>query len=76
MVLSIKLLRYNVLSVEIVKDLIKELFIYLQYPKGAVLVFMPGLAEITSLYERLQNNHVVGNRNKHRFVNFIHIFNE
>ncbi|XP_019623182.1 PREDICTED: putative ATP-dependent RNA helicase DHX57 isoform X1 [Branchiostoma belcheri] len=39
-----------------------------QYPKdGAVLVFLPGLAEITSLYEQLQSSSVFGSRSKRKF---------
>ncbi|KAK5607125.1 hypothetical protein CRENBAI_007306 [Crenichthys baileyi] len=32
------------------------------YPPGAVLVFMPGLAEIKLLYEQLQSNRIFNNR--------------
>lgn len=35
---------------------------------GAVLVFMPGLAEIKMLYEQLQSNRMFNNRNKSRLV--------
>ncbi len=39
----------------------------LKFPKGgAVLVFLPGMQEITSLYETLQQNRAVGSRNKHK----------
>ncbi|KAM6986672.1 putative ATP-dependent RNA helicase DHX57 isoform 1-T2 [Aplochiton taeniatus] len=38
------------------------------YPPGAVLVFMPGLAEIKMLYEQLQSNRMFNNRNKTRCV--------
>uniref|UniRef100_A0A8C4YW87 RNA helicase n=1 Tax=Gadus morhua TaxID=8049 RepID=A0A8C4YW87_GADMO len=38
------------------------------YPPGAVLVFMPGLAEIKMLYEQLQSNRMFNNRNKSRCV--------
>ncbi|KPP56085.1 putative ATP-dependent RNA helicase DHX57 [Scleropages formosus] len=36
------------------------------YPPGAVLVFMPGLAEIKMLYEQLQSNRMFNNRNNKR----------
>ncbi|XP_036402780.1 putative ATP-dependent RNA helicase DHX57 [Megalops cyprinoides] len=39
-----------------------------KYPPGAVLVFMPGLAEIKMLYEQLQSNRMFNNRNKKRCV--------
>ena len=43
------------------------------FPRGgAILVFLPGLAEITMLYENLQNNSVVGGRNKHKYVDRNH----
>lgn len=38
------------------------------YPPGAVLVFMPGLAEIKMLYEQLQSNRMFNNRSKSRCV--------
>ncbi|XP_034019242.1 putative ATP-dependent RNA helicase DHX57 isoform X2 [Thalassophryne amazonica] len=38
------------------------------YPPGAVLVFMPGLAEIKMLYEQLQSNRLFNNRGKTRCV--------
>ncbi|XP_062339112.1 putative ATP-dependent RNA helicase DHX57 isoform X2 [Osmerus eperlanus] len=38
------------------------------YPSGAVLVFMPGLAEIKMLYEQLQSNRMFNNRNRARCV--------
>ncbi|XP_071780554.1 putative ATP-dependent RNA helicase DHX57 [Centroberyx gerrardi] len=38
------------------------------YPPGAVLVFMPGLAEIKMLYEQLQSNRMFNNRNRTRCV--------
>ncbi|KAM3858805.1 putative ATP-dependent RNA helicase DHX57 [Diretmus argenteus] len=38
------------------------------YPPGAVLVFMPGLAEIKMLYEQLQSNRLFNNRNRNRCV--------
>ncbi|MFT7806120.1 putative ATP-dependent RNA helicase DHX57 [Arapaima gigas] len=38
------------------------------YPPGAVLVFMPGLAEIKMLYEQLQSNRMFNNRNNKRCV--------
>ncbi|XP_060083551.1 putative ATP-dependent RNA helicase DHX57 [Ylistrum balloti] len=34
------------------------------FPNGAVLVFLPGFAEIQTLYEMLQSNSTFGNRNK------------
>ncbi|XP_056132133.1 putative ATP-dependent RNA helicase DHX57 [Lampris incognitus] len=39
-----------------------------KYPPGAVLVFMPGLAEIKMLYEQLQSNRMFNNRRKTRCV--------
>ncbi|KAM4570366.1 putative ATP-dependent RNA helicase DHX57 isoform 2-T2 [Odontesthes bonariensis] len=36
------------------------------YPPGAVLVFMPGLAEIKMLYEQLQSNRMFNNRGASR----------
>lgn len=33
---------------------------------GAVLVFLPGLAEIKQLYEQLQSNRMFNNRRKNR----------
>ncbi|XP_028250740.1 putative ATP-dependent RNA helicase DHX57 [Parambassis ranga] len=38
------------------------------YPPGAVLVFMPGLAEIKMLYEQLQSNRMFNNRGRSRCV--------
>uniref|UniRef100_A0A3Q3BHX5 Putative ATP-dependent RNA helicase DHX57 n=1 Tax=Kryptolebias marmoratus TaxID=37003 RepID=A0A3Q3BHX5_KRYMA len=38
------------------------------YPPGAVLVFMPGLAEIKMLYEQLQSNRLFNNRGASRCV--------
>ncbi|XP_039595001.1 putative ATP-dependent RNA helicase DHX57 [Polypterus senegalus] len=38
------------------------------YPPGAVLVFMPGLAEIKMLYEQLQSNRLFNNRHNKRCV--------
>ncbi|KAI1894656.1 hypothetical protein AGOR_G00118010, partial [Albula goreensis] len=38
------------------------------YPPGAVLVFMPGLAEIKMLYEQLQSNKMFNNRKCKRCV--------
>ncbi|XP_028711029.1 putative ATP-dependent RNA helicase DHX57 isoform X1 [Peromyscus leucopus] len=38
------------------------------YPPGAVLVFLPGLAEIKMLYEQLQSNCLFNNRRSHRCV--------
>ncbi|KAK2858882.1 hypothetical protein Q5P01_003502 [Channa striata] len=38
------------------------------YPPGAVLVFLPGLAEIKMLYEQLQSNRMFNNRGKIRCV--------
>lgn len=38
------------------------------YPPGAVLVFMPGLAEIKMLYEQLQSNRIFNNRRGSRCV--------
>ncbi|XP_061570302.1 putative ATP-dependent RNA helicase DHX57 [Cololabis saira] len=38
------------------------------YPPGAVLVFMPGLAEIKMLYEQLQSNRMFNNRRGCRCV--------
>lgn len=38
------------------------------YPPGAVLVFLPGLAEIKMLYEQLQSNSLFNNRRSHRCV--------
>ncbi|KAK7896352.1 hypothetical protein WMY93_021677 [Mugilogobius chulae] len=38
------------------------------YPTGAVLVFMPGLAEIKMLYEQLQSNRMFNNRGAKRCV--------
>ncbi|XP_044519206.1 putative ATP-dependent RNA helicase DHX57 [Gracilinanus agilis] len=38
------------------------------YPPGAVLVFLPGLAEIKMLYERLQCNSVFNNRRGNRCI--------
>ena len=35
---------------------------------GAVLVFMPGMAEIKMLYEQLQSNRLFNNRKGNRFV--------
>ncbi|XP_033733730.1 putative ATP-dependent RNA helicase DHX57 isoform X2 [Pecten maximus] len=37
------------------------------FPKGAVLVFLPGFAEIQTLLELLQSNSIFGNRNKKCF---------
>ena len=42
--------------------------IALQFPKGAILVFLPGFAEIQQLYEALQTHRLFGNRNKARYV--------
>lgn len=38
------------------------------FPAGAVLVFLPGLAEIKQLYEQLQSNRMFNNRRKNRCV--------
>uniref|UniRef100_A0A3P9JZU0 Putative ATP-dependent RNA helicase DHX57 n=1 Tax=Oryzias latipes TaxID=8090 RepID=A0A3P9JZU0_ORYLA len=38
------------------------------YPPGAVLVFLPGLAEIKMLYEQLQSNRMFNNRGASRCV--------
>ncbi|KAL6050769.1 hypothetical protein STEG23_015307, partial [Scotinomys teguina] len=38
------------------------------YPPGAILVFLPGLAEIKMLYEQLQSNCLFNNRRSHRCV--------
>lgn len=38
------------------------------YPPGAVLVFLPGLAEIKMLYEQLMSNRLFNNRGKSRCV--------
>uniref|UniRef100_A0A4W6FQP7 Putative ATP-dependent RNA helicase DHX57 n=1 Tax=Lates calcarifer TaxID=8187 RepID=A0A4W6FQP7_LATCA len=38
------------------------------YPPGAVLVFLPGLAEIKMLYEQLQSNRMFNNRGSTRCV--------
>ncbi|XP_016074425.1 PREDICTED: putative ATP-dependent RNA helicase DHX57 isoform X1 [Miniopterus natalensis] len=38
------------------------------YPPGAILVFLPGLAEIKMLYEQLQCNSLFNNRRSHRCV--------
>ncbi|KFP81578.1 Putative ATP-dependent RNA helicase DHX57, partial [Acanthisitta chloris] len=38
------------------------------YPPGAVLIFLPGLAEIKMLYERLQSNALFNNRHSKRCV--------
>ena len=39
----------------------------LQFPtEGAILVFLPGMAEITTMFDQLQGNRVVGGKNKHR----------
>uniref|UniRef100_A0A4W4E6C5 Putative ATP-dependent RNA helicase DHX57 n=1 Tax=Electrophorus electricus TaxID=8005 RepID=A0A4W4E6C5_ELEEL len=38
------------------------------YPPGAVLVFLPGLAEIKQLYEQLQSNRMFNNRTAKRCV--------
>ncbi|XP_039513078.1 putative ATP-dependent RNA helicase DHX57 isoform X2 [Pimephales promelas] len=38
------------------------------YPPGAVLVFLPGLAEIKLLYEQLQSNRMFNNRRTNRCV--------
>ncbi|XP_064411237.1 putative ATP-dependent RNA helicase DHX57 [Latimeria chalumnae] len=38
------------------------------YPPGAVLVFMPGLAEIKMLYEQLQSNPLFNNRRRKQCV--------
>ncbi|XP_058480451.1 putative ATP-dependent RNA helicase DHX57 [Solea solea] len=38
------------------------------YPPGAVLVFLPGLAEIKMLYEQLQSNRLFNNRGASRCV--------
>uniref|UniRef100_A0A452UC67 Putative ATP-dependent RNA helicase DHX57 n=1 Tax=Ursus maritimus TaxID=29073 RepID=A0A452UC67_URSMA len=38
------------------------------YPPGAILVFLPGLAEIKMLYEQLQSNSLFNNRRSHRCV--------
>ncbi|TRY60779.1 hypothetical protein DNTS_032212 [Danionella cerebrum] len=40
----------------------------LNYPPGAVLVFLPGLAEIKQLYEQLQCNRMFNNRRTNRCV--------
>ncbi|XP_059516026.1 putative ATP-dependent RNA helicase DHX57 [Myotis daubentonii] len=38
------------------------------YPPGAILVFLPGLAEIKMLYEQLQSNSLFNNRRSYRCV--------
>nr|XP_044993371.1 putative ATP-dependent RNA helicase DHX57 isoform X2 [Jaculus jaculus] len=38
------------------------------YPPGAILVFLPGLAEIKMLYEQLQSNSLFNNRRSNRCV--------
>ncbi|KAM4867979.1 putative ATP-dependent RNA helicase DHX57 isoform 1-T1 [Thomomys bottae] len=38
------------------------------YPPGAILVFLPGLAEIKMLYEQLQSNSLFNNRRNNRCV--------
>lgn len=35
---------------------------------GAVLIFLPGLAEIQALYNRLQSNAMFNNRHSKRYV--------
>ncbi|KAJ8013856.1 hypothetical protein DPEC_G00034150, partial [Dallia pectoralis] len=54
-------------------DLVENLLEYIvdgdhDYPPGAVLVFMPGLAEIKTLYEQLQSNRMFNNRQRTRCV--------
>uniref|UniRef100_A0A4W5KEL6 Putative ATP-dependent RNA helicase DHX57 n=1 Tax=Hucho hucho TaxID=62062 RepID=A0A4W5KEL6_9TELE len=54
-------------------DLVESVLEYIvdgdhSYPPGAVLVFMPGLAEIKTLYEQLQSNRMFNNRNRARCV--------
>uniref|UniRef100_A0A3P8ZFT8 Putative ATP-dependent RNA helicase DHX57 n=1 Tax=Esox lucius TaxID=8010 RepID=A0A3P8ZFT8_ESOLU len=54
-------------------DLVENLLEYIVdgnhgYPPGAVLVFMPGLAEIKALYEQLQSNRMFNNRKRTRCV--------
>ncbi len=40
-----------------------------QDPKdGAILVFLPGMQEITTMYEQLQQSPTFGGRNKHKSV--------
>ncbi|XP_060595012.1 putative ATP-dependent RNA helicase DHX57 [Ruditapes philippinarum] len=57
-------------------DLVLELMCWLvtenhkdlEFPeKGAILVFMPGYAEIQTLYDMLLSSPVFGGRNKHRY---------
>ncbi|KAM6179571.1 putative ATP-dependent RNA helicase DHX57 [Erethizon dorsatum] len=38
------------------------------YPPGAILVFLPGLAEIKMLYEQLQSNSLFNNRRSNRCI--------
>ncbi|KAM8884775.1 putative ATP-dependent RNA helicase DHX57 isoform 1-T2 [Synchiropus picturatus] len=54
-------------------DLIESLLEWIvegkhDYPSGAVLVFLPGLAEIKTLYEQLQSNRMFNNRHASRCV--------
>uniref|UniRef100_A0A672ZPM5 Putative ATP-dependent RNA helicase DHX57 n=1 Tax=Sphaeramia orbicularis TaxID=375764 RepID=A0A672ZPM5_9TELE len=54
-------------------DLIENLLEWIvdgkhNYPPGAVLVFLPGLAEIKMLYEQLQSNRMFNNRGAKRCV--------
>ncbi|XP_052007005.1 putative ATP-dependent RNA helicase DHX57 [Xyrauchen texanus] len=54
-------------------DLIESLLEWIvdgdhSYPPGAVLVFLPGLAEIKQLYEQLQSNRMFNNRRADRCV--------
>ena len=53
-------IRYSIRTINI---------LVLQFPKsGAILVFLPGYAEIQSLFDQLKASHVTGGKNKARWV--------
>ena len=46
-----------------------RIFFFIKYSRGAVLVFLPGFAEIQQLYESLTTHKVFGSRSGGRLEN-------
>ncbi|XP_025061494.1 putative ATP-dependent RNA helicase DHX57 isoform X2 [Alligator sinensis] len=60
---------FDKVNLELIEDLLEWIVSGKHsYPPGAVLVFLPGLAEIKMLYEQLQSNALFNNRRSKRCV--------
>ena len=46
-----------------------RIFFFIKYSRGAVLVFLPGFAEIQQLYESLTTHKMLGSRSGGRLEN-------